>query len=104
MRFGLVCFGLLFMGIEFYQWVAHLTWLGDLDLSLPMTLVGGVGLAIASNYKSRSARLGSTVEPVIHPPAEPPPTVTPQPAPPSMTTAVADKSSISFKVRKPYRP
>lgn len=43
LRFWLVCFGLLFVLVELWQWMRELT------LPLPFCIVGGVALAIASN-------------------------------------------------------
>ena len=49
MRFGVFCFILLFLGTELYHWLAGL---GQFELSLPMTIVAGGGLAIASNLRA----------------------------------------------------
>ncbi|MFP4135390.1 MAG: hypothetical protein ACLFQP_12700 [Halothece sp.] len=43
LRFWLVCFGLLFVLVELWQWLRELT------LPLPFCILGGVALAIASN-------------------------------------------------------
>lgn len=48
MRIWLVCFGVLFALVELYQWVEHLT------LPLPVYILGGTFLAIASNYNKLS--------------------------------------------------
>lgn len=44
LRFWLVCFGLLFVLVELWQWMRELT------LPLPFCIVGGIALAIASNF------------------------------------------------------
>ncbi|MEM8807764.1 MAG: hypothetical protein AAGF01_17225 [Cyanobacteria bacterium P01_G01_bin.38] len=115
MRFGLICFLALFFGTELVQWVAHLPWLSEFELSLPLTLLGGGGLAIASNYKHLNGLLplpqagqpdtaiapnpaasnpttSNSAAPSTHPALSPPP--------PSQTSA----SSISFKINKPHHP
>ena len=48
MRIWLACFGVLFAIAELYQWVKHLT------LPLPIYILGGVFLVIASNYNKRA--------------------------------------------------
>lgn len=50
LRFWLVCFGLLFILVELWGWLRELT------LSLPFCILGGVALAITSNWRfSKSA-------------------------------------------------
>lgn len=48
MRIWLACFGVLFALVELYQWVKHLT------LPLPVYVLSGAVLAIASNYSKLS--------------------------------------------------
>jgi hypothetical protein len=43
LRFWLVCFGILFVMVELWQWLQELT------LAFPWSIVGGIALAIASN-------------------------------------------------------
>lgn len=45
LRFWLVCFGLLFVLVELWQWLRELT------LALPFCILGGIALAIASNIR-----------------------------------------------------
>lgn len=45
LRFWLVCFALLFVVVEIWEWLRELT------LAFPLCLIGGVILAIASNRK-----------------------------------------------------
>ncbi|MDR9402026.1 MAG: hypothetical protein RI580_01160 [Halothece sp. Uz-M2-17] len=45
LRFWLVCFGLLFVVVEIWEWLQELT------LAFPLCVLGGVILAIASNLK-----------------------------------------------------
>jgi hypothetical protein len=51
MKLWLVCFFALFFGVESIQWLSQLHWFSGVELSLPMVLVGGAGLVIASNYR-----------------------------------------------------
>ncbi len=53
MKIWLACFGVLFAIAELYQWMKHLT------LPLPINILAGVGLAIASNH-NKLMRLPST--------------------------------------------
>ncbi|MEO0432634.1 MAG: hypothetical protein AAF151_13150 [Cyanobacteria bacterium J06656_5] len=46
MRFWAMCFLGLYGGIALFNWVSGLHWLAE--FSLPLSLVGGLGLAIAS--------------------------------------------------------
>lgn len=57
MRIWLVCFGMLFAIAELYQWAKHL------NLPLPIYILGGAFLAIASNNKQLGLFLQSSAEP-----------------------------------------
>lgn len=59
MRIWLVCFGMLFAIAELYQWAKHLS------LPLPIYILGGAFLAIASNSKQLGLFLQSSAEPSI---------------------------------------
>ncbi|QDZ38701.1 hypothetical protein FRE64_01325 [Euhalothece natronophila Z-M001] len=50
LRFWLVCFGLLFVLVELWQWLQELT------LPLPFCILGGIALAIASNFNFSKTR------------------------------------------------
>ncbi len=50
LRFWLVCFVLLFVIVEFWQW------LQGLSIALPVCLMAGAGLAIVSNLKVSQPR------------------------------------------------
>lgn len=102
----LVCFVVLFGLAELYPWVQGIV------LPFPLTLLAGVGLAIASNLNHRSrlaerappapppvpvsaASASSTVAPMtenvpLSPPSQPPP-----------LNALAANDTISFTIRKP---
>ncbi len=102
MKLWLVCFLLLFCVAETAQWFGQLAWFGSVELSLPLTIGGGVGLAIASNYATRfSRRWPGAIAP--KPPAPPPlPSTVP---PPSPTVAAPVKATrkgdtISFEIKK----
>lgn len=91
MRIWLACFGLLFAIAELYQWMKHLT------LPLPIYILGGAFLAIASNYNKRAGlplRNSVTEFPPVMPsitsPSLPQPTQAPQPP-----------KSIPFTIRRP---
>ncbi|MBV9385837.1 MAG: hypothetical protein JOZ78_05345 [Chroococcidiopsidaceae cyanobacterium CP_BM_ER_R8_30] len=87
MRIWLTCFGVLFAIAEFCQWVEHLT------LPLPVYILGGALLVIASNYNKRIKLPwldeSSTVIAAATPPNLPQPTSAPQPP-----------RSISFTIRR----
>jgi hypothetical protein len=55
MKLWLVSFLILFFGAEAAQWFAHLHWFSGVELSLPAVVIGGIGLAIASNYRQFQA-------------------------------------------------
>jgi hypothetical protein len=84
MQLWLVCCLVLFAVAEGWQ-----GW-GQIDLSLPLVLIGGIGLAIAS-------------QPWSWPPASPPKSleVTPPPAPQMPPPVQPGRSSISFDIAKP---
>jgi hypothetical protein len=104
MKLWLVCFLILFLGAEAAQWLGQLPWIGGVELSLPLTVMGGVGLAIASNY-----RHGSRVDPLPPPPEPSPlPSIMPPPSPPAEPPVPSPQASrradtISFEIKRPGR-
>jgi hypothetical protein len=99
MKLWLVCFFILFFGAETAQWLGQLPWLGNAELSLPLTIAGGIGLAIASNYRpSPKANLPApTVPPQPTAPLAPRGSeVAPVPPPPMQPKA----STISFDIKR----
>lgn len=101
MKLWLVCFLILFFGAEAVQWFGHLPWVSSVELSLPLTVLGGIGLAIASNYRNWPA----FSPPPAQPKSPPLPSPTPQPSPTIATPAKAPKVSrkadtISFEIKK----
>ncbi|MGF1516550.1 MAG: hypothetical protein ACFCVB_01925 [Nodosilinea sp.] len=103
MKLWLVCFLLLFGFAETAQWLGQLAWFDSVELSLPLTIVGGVGLAIASNYATLFGRSQpGAIAPKPAPPPAPPPS--PQLAAPAQATQASRKGdTISFEIKKPSR-
>jgi len=50
MALWLLCCILLFITSRGYDWLSHQSWFATPELSLPWLVLGGLGLAIASNY------------------------------------------------------
>lgn len=112
MKLWLVSFLILFFGAEAVQWVLQFHWFSEVELSLPVVVMGGIGLAIASNYRQFQA-LGLLPEFFPHPelpsPREPSTTISteatlsqPVETPAAATTNSRTKeNSISFEIRKP---
>jgi hypothetical protein len=102
MKLWLVCFFILFFGAETAQWLGQLPWVGNAELSLPLTIAGGIGLAIASNY--RPSPKGSLPAPQTTASSPLPtasvasraPAATPGSPPPVRSKA----STISFEIKK----
>ena len=103
MKLWLVCFLLLFGVAETAQWFGQLAWFGSVELSLPLTIVGGVGLAVASNYATLFGRSqpGAIAPKPAPPPATPP--IPPVAAPAKATQASRKGDTISFEIKKPER-
>lgn len=114
MRFGLFCFVILFLGTELVQWLGHHAWLSDLPL--PVTVLAGIGLAIASNLPNQasSTETIATPQPPISKAVSDPEPLTPAsqdafvPPPTPQTVrashqSLADHESVSFKIRKPFQ-
>ncbi|PSN13597.1 hypothetical protein C7293_15285 [filamentous cyanobacterium CCT1] len=102
MKLWLVCFLILFFGAEAAEWLGHLPWVSSVELSMPLTIAGGIGLAIASNHRHWPS-LGAIAAKAE---TRPLPTTTPATSP---TTAPANPpprdsrktESISFEIKKP---
>jgi hypothetical protein len=98
MRVWLTCFVVLFGGVEFLQWFKQIS------LPLPMFVLGGAFLAIASNYDKLPllpfrVGVGASKLPVN----ESSPMASDQTVTPISTVRPADHP-ISFEIRKPFRP
>lgn len=96
MSLWLLCCLLLFVGARGYDWISHQSWFLAPELSLPWVILGGIGLAIASN---RPALTAST-KPESHLPLTPrSPAAIKTPATPVARPRSSTKSaSISFEI------
>lgn len=98
-----MCFGLLFGAAELYQWASQAHWLSSDGLSLPILIIGGLGLAIASNYRHLPGLTQRHTQLIT-----PRPTPSPLPSPPETTptrtvpppSQRSTRPSISFEIRK----
>ncbi len=101
MRIWIVCFLVLFGSAEVLEWAQQFS------LPMPIFVLGGAFLAIASNY-SKLTYLPfhpdhDSLEPVADPAAAP--TVPPAPATPAPQSQASQKSTpISFEISKPFQP
>lgn len=108
MKLWLVCFLVLFFGAEAVQWFSHLPWMSGVELSLPLTVMGGIVLAIASNHGALFGRDRPTFGPPPAQPETPPLPNSPLPPPnPKVATPVRGEKAnrkvdtISFEIKKP---
>ncbi|MEO1590401.1 MAG: hypothetical protein AAFU71_03800 [Cyanobacteria bacterium J06632_22] len=90
MRFGIACFVILFLGTELYHWLMGL---GQFELSLPLTILAGGGLVIASNLPRPTSQSTAGPDTV----AEPPTASTP----PHRSEIRPD--TISFRISPPFQ-
>ncbi len=120
MRLWLVCCVLMFAAAQGYEWVGRQLWFADPDLSLPWLLLGGAGLAIASNlgavqqlWPAPSTRAGASSAPsptqsspaFTNPAPGPDPAGGPTAKKPSPKGTGVGQTSISFEVPKnPHQP
>lgn len=104
MKLWLVCFLILFLGAEAAQWLGQLPWMASIELSLPLTVIGGIGLAIASNYRHwpRLGPLPPSPEPSPLPSTLSPPSPTAEPPVPA-PKASRKADTISFEIKRPGR-
>ncbi|MFE4107291.1 hypothetical protein [Almyronema epifaneia] len=120
-RLWLLCLVLIFALAEGYQWIVHLD--GLAQLQGPLSVAGGILLAIASNYqrfKQTTTARQAVVAEASAPNLDAPPTcststigyipaclesATPPAAPPAQPPALTPQSqrSISFEIRQPTR-
>jgi hypothetical protein len=96
MRVWLTSFVLLFGAAELYQWAQELT------LPMPIFILGGAFLAIASNYdKLRNLPIHIDYEaPEAQPKSVSPATTRPV----SVKSKSATTQTISFEIRRPFKP
>ena len=101
MRAWAVSIVYIYVGIQLFNWVTGLHWLSE--FTWPLTIVSGLGLAIASQPLPSAPKVASpadeTSTPAPHEPAS-----TPAVTPPTGTVSNASEPSISFTIRKNVRP
>lgn len=96
MRVWLISFVLLFGAAELYQWAR------ELILPMPIFILGGAFLAIASNY-DKLQNLPIHID--YKPPNDPPKSVTPGTTSPIATQPKSQTSQpVSFEIRRPFKP
>ncbi len=102
MKLWIVSFLLLFFAAESAQWLGQLPWLNGLELSMPLTILGGVGLAIASNASHRfnPGRLNPGAITPKPPEAPPPPPQREAPAPTQQPNVSRKADTISFEIKQ----
>lgn len=96
MKIWMTSFLLIFGLAEFYQWAKEIT------LPMPIFVLGGALLAIASNYD----KLTNFPLPLNHQaPETPPPNLNASQAP-VVSPAIAQPQppAVSFEIRKPFQP
>ncbi|MEM7063741.1 MAG: hypothetical protein AAF572_11325 [Cyanobacteria bacterium P01_B01_bin.77] len=93
---GVVC---LYVGIGLFNWVTGLHWLAE--FSLPMSILAGVGLAIASHSNSPGLPAASVSTDSLDATASPAAT---SPSQTVKASKPAPEPSISFTIHKNVRP
>lgn len=113
MRFGAMCFLGLYVGIALFNWVSGLHWLAE--FSLPLSLLGGFGLAIAStpinpstiaaSSKSMASpsNVGASQDSEKKPEKSDSPDIASAPHAPTQASQPTEPS-ISFTINKNVRP
>ena len=88
---GIVCF---YIALGLFNWVTGLHWLAE--FSLPLSIMGGIGLAIASNLPRTTSP--TQPEPIA------PETPAIEPVQPSQRDSQpTDNDTISFKITSPFK-
>ncbi|HEY9889451.1 MAG TPA: hypothetical protein V6D02_13690 [Candidatus Obscuribacterales bacterium] len=109
MQLWLLCCFLLFIMLQGYDWLSHQAWFGAPALTLPWVVLGGIGLAIASNrhnwqpWRTSAPQGNREGESAIAPaplPTDPAPQIPRQPsaAPPLGSAKTGQPASISFDI------
>ncbi|MGD1904679.1 MAG: hypothetical protein ACFB0C_01650 [Leptolyngbyaceae cyanobacterium] len=109
LRLWLLCCGVMFVVSQGYEWASHQAWFGMPHLSLPWLILGGIGLAIASN---RTELKSLTSTPPQSPLASAPaatettvlPTATVPEKAPTQSPQDSKAASISFEINSQRRP
>lgn len=93
-QFGLVCFGIFFIVSQVFQWASEIT------LPLPIFVLGGALLAIASNFDRRAGFPFNLLN-TFTPPEE----SLLSDEPPTLTASSTPKfpREVSFTIRKPEK-
>ncbi len=97
MRVWLTSFILLFGAAELFQWMREIT------LPMPIFILGGAFLAIASNYDKLSDLPFHLDYQEPDPPSEIPANQSPKVVLPANLKARSERA-ISFEIRKPFKP
>ncbi len=101
MKIWLMCFGLLFVGAELFQWAMQLR-IGQ--FSGGWLILGGMGLAVASNAAHLPQRSAIQSEPTSTPPKAAAPASKADDSDSAKRPATrSEEDSISFEVRSPHR-
>lgn len=107
MRLWLSCCALLFALTQGYQWFLHHTAFSISTLPLPWAILGGIGLAIASNRSLSQQSSDLSTPSVISAQAQSSISKAEQPvqkmepaSPPTSPATHPQKSSISFEIAK----
>ncbi|MGD1941939.1 MAG: hypothetical protein ACFB0G_11560 [Leptolyngbyaceae cyanobacterium] len=109
MHLWLLCCVLLFLASQGYDWISHQAWFMAPELALPWVVLGGIGLAIASNRAAFAPLLSPSsrraVPPAAPSTASPPSAATKLPTPPpTVVTHPTDRppksQSVSFKISR----
>ncbi len=102
MKIWLMCFGLLFVGAELFQWAIQLK-IGQ--FSGGWLILGGMGLAAASNAAHFPQRSAIQSEPASSPPPKAAASVSKadDPGNTKRSPTRSEGDSISFEVRSPHR-
>jgi hypothetical protein len=99
MKVWITCFFVLFGTAELLQWIQKFS------LPLPVFVLGGAFLAIASNYSKLNNLPFHPDYEISELPENPAPAVTSSSAPPMPASARSQPSStVSFTISKPHKP
>ncbi|MDA0674282.1 MAG: hypothetical protein O3C67_11330 [Cyanobacteria bacterium] len=70
----------MFIATQGYEWISHQTWFGAPQIALPWLILGGIGLAIASNRSELKALTTAIAPPQLPLTSTPTPSVSPAPS------------------------
>lgn len=96
LQFGIACFFVLFGLSQLFQWMQHLS------LPLPIFILGGAFLAIASNFDKRAGLPFSLIDQALAaPPKEATKPESPKPEEATQPQLAQSSQPVSFTIRKP---